>query len=568
MKQIKRKLIAALTAVTAAAASVIPASAQPMYLSRDDKTDIRLEKTISLNYPYLNITLDKGGINTSGMTFTIKKDGKAVAVIDGSGTKLTVTDKSLGMYDITNVSNDKDLQALCGKENITRMVPFSSVCSVVPTSIYTEGLYTDQDIFPDVDLKLGPNDTVYYRYIDPSKVSITGTRTVPANTAIVSVSGRYAGRGNDPHYVTITAKSTDKIYLTPKAGETVLSSVSAGEYAQLINGSGNPIYDRSVVVHNTPKEYVKLRFPAEYMADVIKYNGDYCIKTYDYNNGQEKALYATIGKISEGQPYTAYVFRSHSIVTADIPDENGYIEVWALKDDLESISFHKSFSQGSIGGSWNNGFKWPFIYRKVQLSMPYPKTGVTLYKIPSGKYTVEVSDSAYQLSGNTLNVTGKSELQKMALKLSKKPSSPTVTTKATTTSAAKDTTAAAATTTSAATTTPADTVSAADSSVPEEESSSLAEDTSSEDESSSESEADTVTVTTTTTTAAVSSSDPTADDSVSAGTESSVSAAENEDSSSDTLRMILIIGGGVLVIVIIAVFIIKKIIRDRIDNNN
>lgn len=578
MKKHVKNLLAVMTAAIAAVSSVIPASAYH-YFDDEDEKNATLEKTVSINDPYLNITLDTSGINTSGMEFTLKKDGKAIGKINSSGTGITLTDKSLGIQDITGISDDKQLWKKLGSAGAKKTVPLSKISNDKPDLLVSEGNRIFGYDKGDTNLIVYPNDVVYIGNVnvvnnnqdDPKAVRIVGRMTVEPNTVIIDISNRYASRGDTESNIAISktdeySSITPEIPLNNNAGRHKYSLSSAYTYGVRNNGSGG-LYDSTVVPYSTAKNYVKLRFHSTYMQDVAGYGKtdqgktDYGIRIGEayYSGSGYFPGYCTIGKVKEGMPYVGYSFVSHSIVTVDSPDEDGYIEVWVLEDDMDSIRFSTIYSRDiRLGGSVLEYVFLPYKFKKIQLSMAYPKSGVTLYKVPSGTYTVEVNNSSYQLSGNTLKVTNTSSLQKMNLKLSKKSASTTKTT----TTAKTTTTTKAATTTTATTTKPSDTTTTTttttvpDSSVPDD-TSSEPDDTSSEEDSSSESEPDSSSV------KEPDSSAP-ADDS-SSQTDSSV--AESDDSS-DNMKMILIIGGIALAVLIIAVLVIRRIVNNRIDKNN
>ena len=110
MKDLKRKLIAALGAVTLAVTSAVSASASPTadYLIQSERDNARLLKTVANNDPYLNITLDNGGLSTSGLKFTLKKDGKAIATLNGGMSKVTITDNTMKEWCEIRVADGKE----------------------------------------------------------------------------------------------------------------------------------------------------------------------------------------------------------------------------------------------------------------------------------------------------------------------------------------------------------------------------------------------------------------------------------------------------------------------------
>jgi len=538
MKDLKRKLIAALGAVTLTVTSAVSASASPTvdYLIPSEMENARLIKTMANNDPYLNITLDNGGLSTSGLKFTLKKDGKAIATMNGGMSKATITDKSLGMINITGAMYNYQFYYDVGEKG-KKTVKLSSLTSEMPDAVYLENQkLTDQISGKDCTIKITPNHDIYLAYLTAKVVE---TKTLLPNKLVVSVSKRYAANGDPNAEVSLLNPNEYKNfkgfsdYKLNQAGDHQFD-VPAGEYGLQYCNSGS-FDDRDTVAYSTRQEYVKLKLPATCMEDVKKTASGLVYTRNGTNYAMSK---------SAGTPYASFIFRSGSVVTADVPDADGNIEIWVKKDDFKSLYFTSRYSDG--GGCSYGHVAYPFRYDKVQFNtMEFPKTGVTLYNVPAGNYTVEVNDSAYQLTGNTLKVTNTQSMQKMNLKLSKKSGTTKTTTTTTTVTATKP----ADTTTSGSKTETTTTV--PESSVPDEEVSSDTEDTSSEEESSLEDESSSENdeaLSVKTIGAEIISS---AEDSSS---QTETSEAEKEDSGS--LKTILIICGISLLALIVLIIII------------
>lgn len=412
--------VAATVALTAAVAWADMAS-HSFSIDSDGRASAELIKTVHINKPYLNIKLDTGDIDASGLTFTLKKDGKVIGTFDSNMKKITITDDDSGVTDITGVTSDDMLKNKLGY-SVSHTFALRELTDKTPSAVFHKGNDSITAAGREA-LNLSPNDAIYLGYPDTDTYEIVDRMTVPAGTFVISVSEAYEGRGDDQTNIRLgnVGKSgyiTGDTYFLNKAGETYVNDIPADGYWLVVRGAG-ATKSKNVVVYDKAKTYIKLRVPAKAMSVV---NDDYTINgVYDSDKNIKHPMREPL---VDGQvkTFVAYPFYSGSVITADIPDENGYLEVWVLEDD-SFLGYQTHYFPGGYGQN-NHQIKLAFKYEKIVTEMIYPESGVMLYDVAAGEYTVEVNSEDYKLKGNMLAVTDTAEMQTMSLVLAAADSEP------------------------------------------------------------------------------------------------------------------------------------------------
>lgn len=435
MKNKTRRLLSAMAAVMIATTTAISASAlgdRTYYLENEDAKNAKTVKTMHINKPYLSIDLDFGGLDPlyiEDLTYTIKKDGKVIGTFDNMRRGITIVDKEATCRDITGVLGDRGLNERLGSD-VSATYKLSDLTGSEPVAVFPHGGFFSAKA-EDLDtIELSANDEIYFSYLDMDSCEIVDRMTVPGNTFILSVSDAYANRGDTSTTVQLATSrdswddGQDNVNVTPRyklcesAGLTTVKDLPVGKYMMWVGGGGN-IFNNNVVITDEAKEYIKIRIPATAMSGI---NEDDLTKNGVYD--RDKHIRYPLGNATvneEGKAlYVGYAFDcGGAIASADIPDKDGYLELWTL-EEAPYLNYQTHYVPGG-GGSTSGGVKVPFKYEKIVTEMEYPKIGdVALYDVEAGEYTVEIDSTEYELTGNKLTVTDSKEMQTMNLKLAKK----------------------------------------------------------------------------------------------------------------------------------------------------
>ncbi|MBR1854159.1 MAG: sortase B protein-sorting domain-containing protein [Lachnospiraceae bacterium] len=424
----KHKMIASFSAVVLATSmlAVQVSASQLIFFNSEDTESAKPlgpTGTIQVNKPYLNITLDAGDIDASALTFTLKKDQTALGTFKGTADSFTFADDNYPyIFDITGSTSDS--KAKFGSKDIKLVsdpIDLTAMYGAEPLGIKGFTVSTNNG---ESEYRLLPNGTGYAAYFDWERYEVVDTVTIPADQVLLDVCSEVANRGEKrPANIQICPKGGDKYDdddpLYPKyllknyGGRNYLNYSSESGLVLRLNGGYNlnSTYIRS---HDKPTEYVKIRIPYSDFAS-FGFNSNLTIT----HSGEE---YPLIGcKDEEGYELYTYCFSAGGAITFEVPRNNGeyeYIEIWVNKDNPD-IMFHSDYTHRSGGGGGKTGaqFYFKLDYRKLTGQMAYPESGITLYNLPVGSYTVEVDSEDYKLTGNTLKVTDTKDLQTMKLVL-------------------------------------------------------------------------------------------------------------------------------------------------------
>ncbi|MBR6336765.1 MAG: hypothetical protein IKR76_03440 [Ruminococcus sp.] len=401
---------------------------------------------VNVHKPYLNVTVDGGELDLSETQFQLKCGDTVVGTFSGKADSFTLTNSSVGgktIYDITGAKDDKEAGFWSySMTDSDRSDPIDLVSGSQATFLVADDFYTDGDNFYEEDANneiiyyLNPNGSGYAGYFDVEKYEIVDSMTVPAGQYIVDVSDDYIdfmNNGASDSTVSIettqsdwddTSYTKDSFHFSEVPG-TSLRSVPTGDYRIMFHG-GN-LFNRDLIVTDYDREFIKIRVPVTDFPKIVNVNGTYCIKgVYDDDSD---FYYPVAGFDTDPETgykrYVLFPFYTGGAVTADILsfDADGgtpYYDIWVDKSN-PYVKFQTSYAPGG-GGQVNQYADLTAHLEKIVSEMAYPESGVTLYNVPAGEYSVEiVSDDKdiYEISDNTLTVTETKDLQTIPVKVKK-----------------------------------------------------------------------------------------------------------------------------------------------------
>lgn len=376
------------------------------------------------------------------MTFTLKKDGQTVATFKDGASSFETVDGT-DVYDITGVTTDTKLTGRLGAP-----VSYSSpVVNPLKTSELVEkepllvshclhdseriGLtYTVRDEAQWEELMVSPNSDIYFGYLDSKKYEVVDEMTVPAGKFVLSVSDAYANRGDTTTKIQLMTPRddwddenvpvTEQFLLSENAG-TKLIDLPTGSYVMGLGGYN--IFSRDINVSSESRKYIKIRIPAKELP--LDLNDDLTVtetSTFYEVNTRNFPIGNAVTDEDGTVVYLGYAFSSGAVATADIPDADGYIEVWTPEDD-PYIEVHTRYVPGYAGGSTGSIVSLSLEFVQVNTETIYPESGLTLYNVSSGEYTVELDSTEYVLEQNAFTLTDTADMQKIDLKVSAVPAS-------------------------------------------------------------------------------------------------------------------------------------------------
>lgn len=423
MKSIIRKAVS----VSAAALMI---SAFAMEAGAEKVTETKNEE-YQFNKPYLNINVDGGDIDFKDVSFTLKNsDGEAVAKWNGGADKFS--EVSEGLYDVSDIA---DYTA-----SDYAKLPWDKFDKDGLTSKYKNGsFYSNYDPNSGIHYtfksdKIYPTDVCSYLYFDVEKYRTGVVRLVPANSIELVVTNDYKTNGDNYSsfllYTEIDSDFNSSLVIddttfSDYAGSSKTFSVPAGKYRFFVGvgGGGSNAGGVRATSYAEGRSYSQLKINIK---DLI---GDgYMNDNYEFINekdSDENILFPSRGDKS-GENKVAYAFLNGSVISASNPDSEGNVSIW-INEAEPNIQIQTDFkSPWGTGGGWgNSSLSTPKTQLNITAKFEIPESGLTLYDIPSGDYTVEVDSTEYTLENNTIKVTDTKDLQSMnvVLKKADEPSS-------------------------------------------------------------------------------------------------------------------------------------------------
>ena len=240
--------------------------------------------------------------------------------------------------------------------------------------------------------------------------------TLPANTYAMFVD---AGWRNSCKKSGFRPDGTSNIiYFNDNTGSKTYS-LTAGSYTSQhflsSNDNGTPGHSiNNFKISSTATEYIKVRIK---LSDIIdEFNEDGTFTSSD----------STVIKIASTDPKKggSIIFESGGVVTAPIPDSNGYVEFYVDKSTRKYaysyIFFHYNANNSEVQG---NNVRSLNAYQVKNLTVQAesaPTQGTTLMNIPAGKYTIKfdyMSSKYVKPDGKSITVTESNGIQYLKIVL-------------------------------------------------------------------------------------------------------------------------------------------------------
>lgn len=413
MKRALKTLTSLLSAAAVASAGLISAGAQNYYGQLDvESSSVTHTQTIRTNKPYLNITLDKGDVDASGIVFYMYKDDNTyignfpfdMSRFYFADMQNTYTDAASGqtIYDITGASSDEELLeklASCGgyAETVFERKSTSELTSGrTPLSVNPNGVKTSIDEKVWDKLIIYPNSSCYFGYFDWEKYPVVDRMTIPAGTVALNVSDVYSWRQDDSLLELLDPDDMESPKfsreLNRSASKELISVGSAGEYMLSLRGKYSK-ENSDVVVSDISESYVKIRVPVSALEDADP-NGFITAPSGERYNLDWVW----------GSNVSSFCFVSGAAVSCDKLTE-GFVEIWVKESDPYTIMHYTLYDKdsGNIDDfSTRTNVRYELRYDRVDTEMPYPENGgITLYNVPAGKYRIEMYNQEHELLGDT-----------------------------------------------------------------------------------------------------------------------------------------------------------------------
>ncbi len=413
MKSIIRKTVS----ISAAAVMI---SALTMQVGAVTITDVDTVE-YQFNEPYLNINVDGGEVDLSEIDFTLKNsNGEIVAKWTGGSSSFA--EVAEGLYDISNIENFS--------YNDYWKLPWAEFDKTELQGKYPNGQFYSNYNPDSSGHAVFTSDTIYpiskcsYVYFDAEEYSTGKTMTVPANTAMIDVAEEYTTNGDDYSYFSISSGSEDssseKKYFSEYAGSIISYPVSEGTYDWCINGGhAGATY---ITSYNTSQDYIQVKLNMRDMFDDSTLTDNF---EFINNVSGVGIINCPTRGIKNTGADVSFAFLSGSVVTAAIPDSDGNVYIWVNTAD-PTIQFQNTFNiHGTFNGQYiyssGGGFGTTDISTKKQLNInakfEIPESGLTLYNISAGDYTVEIDSTEYTLENNTITITDTKDMQSMNIVL-------------------------------------------------------------------------------------------------------------------------------------------------------
>ncbi|MBQ8965768.1 dockerin type I repeat-containing protein [Ruminococcus sp.] len=318
-------------------------------------------------------------------------------------------------------------------------------------------LFRGKDIHPVKDptfylgtgsLKLG--ETYYYEVEDPSQLELKGEMTVNSDTIIVDVDKKHSGSGDTfsrlqiypsmGNNAAVSAYENEPLYFCDHGGETIAVSAPEGEYDIDPNVQDGPDYreKRLLRTYGKKRDYVLAHVKvSEYFPTMLSVmNEDLTFdkqyeKSYSARTGErEYAIrhYDARGDDSGNVLTTFYV--SGSVITAAVPDAEGYVDIWLDAEDLKATMF-TAFSEGAYREEFQNtqsgdihGCEVPMKKLYFRVPFRFPQNGFSLYNVPADSYKMFFRDKSmnkhYAIVGDDIVTTDDKQQQVFNCKVIKR----------------------------------------------------------------------------------------------------------------------------------------------------
>lgn len=431
------KMIAAFSAAAMMLFTTVTASAEN--IKRNIVTGVRLNK------PYLNINMQSsGGTDISNIKFALKNSkGEKVATFTGKNGELQVLDGTA--VDLTGIHDVDSYKEKARYEN-RFLEPYytgadyksnypSGKIEINGIKYYWEG---------DRGIDVGPDDELYLTYNDKSTFKIVDTMTVPANKIVIDVDKRFLQTENETdNCYFIPSESSQKCGITKDnrfimydhAGKRETISAGKGKYTIACSDVRGASY---CYVSDHAVKYSKVRMKFNEAFPGLADNNLKITRQYDQSPDEFSVTYDLRGKMSTvldsslSYAVVSTLCYSGSVLTAFVPDSDGYVEFW-VSDEAIAAEMSYSFSYFKmVDGSARFGLDGgssieadlPKTREKISVLMEFPESGYCVAALKPDKYTIVMEDKIdvrdYDISGNSFTVTDTRKMQTANVKVKKK----------------------------------------------------------------------------------------------------------------------------------------------------
>lgn len=361
-----------------------------------------------INKPYMNVSVT--GEEADGLEFKlVNSDGDIVA--SWTGSDYSSAEIASGYTDITGLDD------LSGLEVDAFTVGDSYLYGYDADDLEYFYNYQDGELVrkyysvPDkLELDLGHKYTLttnIYQDIEATDL------TLEAGQYAIAVDSGYAEKEYSSGIVFDWSDSSVKYEFNSLSGVNVYSDYDAGKYALGIfirNTSGGNPYE-AFNIYDCSTEYAKVKINISDLTGGY-FNSD---GTIEYSAFGETYTVDPRAKTTENGN-VAFYFVSGSVFTAPIPDEDGNVEIYVSKDTY-SVNLYADFYVGTVSGGGKNAYSCNdprellTFETVVDTNLDIPETGITLYDIPAGEYTIEIDSDEYVLENYTFTATDTTDLQ-------------------------------------------------------------------------------------------------------------------------------------------------------------
>lgn len=254
----------------------------------------------------------------------------------------------------------------------------------------------------------GQSIDINLEYIGEAEAALT----VDGNTVVTAVDSNWATRYHKGYVKINNVEYT----FNDNAGKLTEYPLAAGTYEPWIGlryggGSGaGSMYDMTVSSEQT--EYIKARIKLSEI--YTKY--DEATGTITASGGKSYSLLTDTTEKGAN-----LIFVSGSVVTAPVPDSEGYIEIYVEKSTRKFIGSTTFRSGGtSGGGSQSSGSVYDVKEITVQ-AVDYPDEGTTLMNVPAGDYTIKFNNlpAEYKPVVKAVTVVDSNDVQTVKIVLEK-----------------------------------------------------------------------------------------------------------------------------------------------------
>ncbi|SFC45307.1 dockerin type I repeat-containing protein [Ruminococcus albus] len=428
------KKIRALSAVmTAAVMCAMPVSAFTHVddLPADSVTNVRLNK------PYMNFGVKAGeDVDISDMKFAVKdSSGNKVAEFTGPEGKLNVLDDTL--YDFSEIHSLNDLKNYSKRSSIPydEFIP-DRMKGVSPSGSLRNGKSYKYSSSSDGRCYIRLDDECYYYYNDINKMTVVDTMTVPANTIIIDADSKFPELKNtasnvklEPYEDSQNCDLKGLYYMYQHAGEKNSFKADTGKYKVWCSGGyvGDycEVYDKSVTYSKVRMKFNDA-FPglADENLTITKETSSFDEKhtlVFDLRGDQSKLAFTA-------------VYHSGSVISAPIPDKDGYVEFW-VSNEIPAVEMDYDFdwsytlnSGSTVFGGGGGSLRTAKLAKSIEdlnFVFKYPEKDYCLYNVKPETYTIYIDNKAdsrdYSLSLSKLNVKDTKDMQRFNVTVNKKP---------------------------------------------------------------------------------------------------------------------------------------------------